>query len=130
AGSVSVNLLHSTVEASINSGANVTASANVTLLAETGGTITAYGGTISGGAVGLGGTVVVNIVENSTKAFVDSATVVASGGGSFANVKKFDPDTGATITEQLKGLIVVATAAEAIDVKAVTASVSAGFGLG
>src|SRR5262249_43744558 len=129
AGSVSVNLLHNTVQASVGPATSVTAGGNITLLAETGGTVTAFGGTLGVGALGAAGTVVVNIVENTTKAFLDSATVAASGAGGFASVKQFNPDTGAETTQSLKGLIVVATAGEAVNVKAVTASVGT-VGLG
>jgi len=70
-------------------------------------------GGVSLGIVQLGASVVVNDVRNTTKAYVDHATVIARGTASAVTVKVWDAN-GTESTEQGSGLFVVADSNEKI----------------
>src|SRR5206468_3837934 len=85
AGSAAINLVSNTVAATV-SGSTVTADRNVTVLADEADAVTSYAGTVNlSGAVGIGGTAVVNYLGNTTRAAIDSATTAARVAGSTVN---------------------------------------------
>ena len=132
AGSASSNLIHNDVRAYINGG-TVTTDDNILVQAESDDTITSYAGTLSGsGTVGVGGTVVVNQLDNDTQAYISGdATVVAKGSGSSLSIKQWaDDSAGTESTENLNGLAVIATNDEEIDVVAVSLGLAGQVGIG
>ena len=78
-GSVAVNLLGSEVSAYI-AASSVTALLQVLVNAVTTDQLQAIAGDVSGGVVAAAGTVVVNNMDNSTRAYVEDATVSATSG--------------------------------------------------
>lgn len=121
-GSVSVNLIANDLTASLT-GASVTADGSVVVLADTDGSVTALAGAVGDGIVGVGGSVVVNTVENKTKALVSDSTVVTRHNTTGVTVPRW-LSTGAEFGQTIKGLAVIATANE--DVKVTTAAGSSG----
>ncbi|MHC4507326.1 MAG: FG-GAP-like repeat-containing protein, partial [Planctomycetota bacterium] len=124
AGSVGINLMSNQVTARITH-ATVTANDNVTVLADSINSITAFGGTLGVGYVGIGGTVFVSSLENTTRAFIDHSTLVARGNGAVATVKTFNPLTGVVGTETVRGLVVIASSLE--DMEMISGTGSFGF---
>ena len=120
AGSVAVNEIGNDVGAYIQGG-NVTAQGSVGVLAESSNSITIKGGAIGLGLVGVGGTVVVNNLDNTTQAYLSGANVNALGNNSLT-VPKAD---GSGNTEQMRGLAVIATSDNDLDLLIGTASVGA-----
>ena len=131
AGSGAGNVLANIVEA-YASHSDVTASGNVLITANSGNTLGQFGGAIGGGGtVGLGGSVVVNLYENKTHAYIGGGSIVDAGGnGAAADVNQWKPKTGAVSSEAVAGLAVVASTSENITVGTGAAGLAGGFGLG
>src|SRR5207244_11952673 len=72
AGSVSINALATNVQAYITQ-STATANDNLSVLGASTDSITAYGGTIGGGAVGVAGSGVVNTVDNITRGYINTS---------------------------------------------------------
>ncbi len=130
AGSSVANLIENVVIAQIN-GSTVTADDNLTLLAETDNAIKAFAGAAALAvpaetviSVAAGGAVVVNQTKNQTKALIEDSTVEALGNGNTTKVKAWaDDPAGTQTTEDARGVAVVATATENLDVIGVTGSI-------
>ncbi|MFM2430809.1 MAG: hypothetical protein RLZZ511_2022, partial [Cyanobacteriota bacterium] len=123
AGSTAISMMDNTIIAEI-ANSTVTADDSVLAIANSSNTINFYGGTVAGGAGGVGGSASVNTVSNQTKAAVTGNSNVNAKGNAATNVTKAD-DTGAT--EAVRGLAVLATSNE--DVNIWTANI-AGGGIG
>ncbi|HHV64893.1 MAG TPA: hypothetical protein GXX46_07465, partial [Peptococcaceae bacterium] len=107
--------------------ADVTAEGNVYLLAESSNATNSYGGSFGGGAVGFGAADIVNILKNTTKAYIEQSIVKAQGNGAAVGVPDWDEDGNRqTSAQEVNGLIVIASNQEAITVY--SGSVGAGFG--
>ncbi len=119
AGSVAVNQMSNSVSAYLQGG-TLTAQGSVGVLANSVNTLTTYGGTLSGGLAGVGGTVVVNNVDNSTNAYLTGATINALGNQSL-NIPKAD---GSGTQVAINGLGVIATSKE--DLSVIIGTVSGG----
>ncbi|MEH2109077.1 DUF4347 domain-containing protein [Nostoc sp.] len=119
-GSVAVNEMSNNVLAYIQGG-NLTANGSVGVLANSVNSMTTKGGTVSAGLVGVGATIVVNNLNNSTKAYLSAANVNALGNNSLT-VPLAD---GSVNTEQMRGLAVIATSQENLEVKIGTGSAGA-----
>ncbi len=117
AGSVAVNQMSNNVSGYIQGG-TLTAQGSVGVLANSVNTLTTYGGTLSGGLAGVGGTVAVNNVDNSTNAYLTGATLKALGNQSL-NIPKAD---GSGTQVAINGLGVIATSKEKLGVIIGTAS--------
>src|SRR5208282_3085316 len=135
AGSVSIDIMGCDTEAYIDA-ATVTADGSVYLLADTADTVLTYAGTISGSAgVGVGGTVAVNDLANTTKARIDDGANVVSQGLDDATigVPQWATDANGTeSTQQVEGVVVIATDTETLGDLAITGAVgvgAAGIGL-
>ncbi len=113
AGSVSINLIGNDTEAYIiHSTAN--ADDNIYLLADSESTINGCGGAMAGGLVGVGAAVVVNTVENNTRAYADHAAIKALGTGDELNIKYWT-ETGTESNDGLlKGLAIIADSDDVI----------------
>ena len=133
AGSVSIDLMGCDTEAHIDA-ATVTAQQSVYLLAETNDTVLTYAGTISGsGGVGVGGAVAVNDLANTTKARIDDGATVVSQGLEYATigVPQWAKDANGTeSTQQVEGVIVIATDTETLGDLAITGAVGGTAGIG
>ncbi|MGA2700304.1 MAG: hypothetical protein ABSH35_04325 [Isosphaeraceae bacterium] len=135
AGSVSIDIMGCDTEAYIDA-ATVTADGSVYLLADTADTVLTYAGTISGSAgVGVGGTVAVNDLHNTTKARIDDGANVVSKDldNSTIGVPQWATDANGTeSTQQVEGVVVIATDTETLGDLAITGAVgvgAAGIGL-
>ena len=82
--------------------------------------INAFAGAASGAYVGASGGVAVDTVRNTTRAYVADSTVNARGNGPEADIPRFNPDTGVVDTDKVRGLAVVATVRENVDVLTTT----------
>ncbi|MCA9185641.1 MAG: VCBS repeat-containing protein, partial [Planctomycetales bacterium] len=118
-GSVAMNVMANTVEAFVRN-ADIIADDNIVVLADANNTVDTWGGTIGGGIVGLGGTVVTNMLDNVTRAFAVDSNVVARGVGTGATVPQWNADTGVRSNGTVRGFSVIATSTEAVDVRSVT----------
>ena len=125
AGSVAVNLMANTVSASIT-GSIMGTPGNLTQLAESANIVRTYGGSLGGGAVGIGGTVTVTTLDNRVQAWIEGSTVSASGLGAATTIRRWNGDTGALAPENIRGMSVIASSTDAVEVITVTA----GLGLG
>ena len=110
-GSVAVNLLQSDVDAHVanslvNAYANVVVSANVV------DQLQVIAGAVSGGVVAAAGTVVVNNMNNSARAYLEDASVAAAGHGNAVAVPSWNASTGAESTQNIHGLAVIANTNE------------------
>ncbi len=123
-GSVSVSIIANAVVADI-SASTVTAYGNVGVIANDVDGIDAYGGQISGGAVGVGASVAVLTLESQITAEVDKSTIVALGHTAPLMVPDIDTVSGDQTVASASGLVVAARDVEEANVKAL--SVSAGF---
>ncbi|MDZ7965043.1 MAG: DUF4347 domain-containing protein [Nostoc sp. DedSLP03] len=119
-GSVAVNEMSNNVLAYIQGG-NLTANGSVGVLANSVNSMTTKGGTVSAGLVGVGATIVVNNLNNSTKAYLSAANVNALGNNSLT----VPLANGNVNTEQMRGLAVIATSKENLEVKIGTGSAGA-----
>ncbi|WP_295882586.1 calcium-binding protein [uncultured Thiohalocapsa sp.] len=132
AGSSAATIVENDVNALIHS-ARVTTDDNLLLLAESDDRVQSYVGTFSGsGTFGAGGSVVVNELRNDTRAYITGdARVIARGDGGAMDVKRWAPDNAGTeSTEAMRGLAVIATATEDLDVIAVAGGVAGQVGIG
>lgn len=127
-GSVAVNYIENTVLAYLKS-ADVDAAHNVVLLAEWDGVVDSNAGAIGVGAVGIGGSVAMNTLRNTTRAFVDDSTVAARGDGGTTAVRRWNADSGLETTEAVRGLAVVSTATERLTVRTATVAGATAFAL-
>ncbi|MEL6814833.1 MAG: hypothetical protein AAFP03_08460, partial [Cyanobacteria bacterium J06598_3] len=117
-GSVAVNEMTQTTSAYVQGG-KVTAQGSVGILANASNKIDSNGGTVAAGAAGVGGTVLVNHLDNDTQAYVsDNATVNAQGN----QILDIPADANRSTTEAIQGLGVVATSDDELDVLLGTAS--------
>jgi hypothetical protein len=123
-GSVAINLIESRVESRIRQ-ATVTAFGSVLVQADSGDTIESYGGSLGAGVVGLGGSVITNTFDNQTKAFVDASTIVARGLATGYKTKTWNATTGVEISDELRGLGVIADSRETLNT--ISVSLGAGF---
>ena len=131
AGSVAVNVLQSGVTAYIV-GSIVNAFANILVSAQSTDILQVIAGTLAAGAAGIGGTVVINTIADTTFAYVDGSTVTAAGQGPSFNLDYTDPGSGNQLVENFKGLAVVASSTETPNTNGLDASVFAvnlAFGL-
>lgn len=128
AGSVTINTMGNTVEAYIKDSV-VDVDDHVYVLAESDNTIHGYGGALAGGLVGISGAVVVNTVENTTKAYILHSSVMASGTGSAIPVKTWNAN-GEESTEDLKGLFVIADCSDTVEMYSGAAAGGAGAAAG
>ncbi|HEV7301125.1 MAG TPA: hypothetical protein VGN72_17295 [Tepidisphaeraceae bacterium] len=112
AGSVAVNLIANDTQATIKN-TTVTAQDNVNVLANTDSDITFYGGVLAGGGVaGVGATAAINTIGNTTKALVQDSTINSKGLAETA-IPRAD---GSGLTDNVRGLSVVATDTAEVDV--------------
>src|SRR5208283_1665042 len=135
AGSVSIDIMGCDTEAYIDA-ATVTADGSVYLLADTADTVLTYAGTISGSAgVGVGGTVAVNDLANTTKARIDDGANLVSQGLDDATIgaPQWATDANGTeSTQQVECVVIIATDTETLGDLAITGAVgvgAAGIGL-
>ncbi|MBW4598225.1 MAG: DUF4347 domain-containing protein [Calothrix sp. FI2-JRJ7] len=119
-GSVAVNEMSNKVSAYIQGG-NLRATGSVGVLANSVNSMDTKGGTASAGLAGVGATIVVNNLNNSTQAYLSGANVNALGNQS-VTVSKADGSGG---TEVMQGLAVIATSEEDLEVTIGTASAGA-----
>ena len=125
AGSVAVNTVGNTVEASITGGVTT---ADGTAAVTAAGDVTVFGivGTISGGGTaGVGGSVTINTFSNTTSAFVAGGATVTGKGNAAASVPKAD---GSGASESVAGVAVIATGTD--DMEILTANLSGGGAAG
>ena len=124
AGSVAVNVLQSGVTAYIV-GSIVNAFANILVSAQSTDILQVIAGTLAAGTAGIGGTVVVNTIADTTLAYVDGSTVTAAGQGASFSLDYTDPGSGSQNVESFKGLAVVASSTETPNTNGLDASVFA-----
>ena len=110
-GSLAINQMNNNVSAYIQGG-RLTAQGSVGVLANSVNTMNTYGGTVGAGLVGIGGTVVINNLENSTQAYINNSTVDAQGYQTLT-VPKAD---GSNTTETISGLAVLALSKEKLGI--------------
>ncbi len=130
AGSAAVTLVDNTVE-SLISGATVTSDANVVLLANSHDDLSVGAGSLGVGAVGAGGTAIVNDIDTTTRARVVSSDVTARGQGPAATVSRWTRDGSGVLTEgteEIRGLAAVASGAAEVFVVGATAG-AGGLGI-
>ena len=126
AGSVAVNSMGNTVQTSIEGG-TVTADDNVTVTANTQLDLFSIVGTVAaGGSAGLGGSVTINTFSNITKAFISGGATVTGKGNATVAVPLAD---GSGATELVRGVAVIATEDNEIDVFTATGSVGGSAGI-
>ncbi|MHC5826311.1 MAG: hypothetical protein ACYT04_63260, partial [Nostoc sp.] len=77
--SVAVNQMSNNVSAFVQNNSNINAEGSVGILANSLNTMTTKGGTFSAGFVGLGGTIAVNNLANTTSAYVDNSSIEGIG---------------------------------------------------
>ncbi|MCY7332058.1 MAG: hypothetical protein LH649_05235 [Pseudanabaena sp. CAN_BIN31] len=119
AGSLAVNQMSNTVTASMKY-AIATAQGSAGVLANSSNTISTNGGTVSGGLVGLGGTVVVNNLANITTAYLDSASLNGLANNSI-DIRKTDGTDG---QETFRGIAVMATSKDDLKTNISTAGIA------
>ena len=124
AGSVAVNVLQSGVTAYIV-GSIVNAFANILVSAQSTDILQVIAGTLAVGTAGIGGTVVVNTIDNTTLAYLDGSTVAAAGQGPSFSLDYTDPGSGSQNSESFNGLAVVASSTESPNTNGDDASVFA-----
>lgn len=123
AGSVAINTIGTDTQAYLK-GTTTTADDSIVVVAKSNDTITTRSGTLAvGGTAGVGGSVVLNTLNKTTKAYTDnsvnkSSTIKAKGNGS-ALIPKADGNAG---TDQINGLAVVAESTDDVDTYAATLS--------
>ncbi|MBN1586078.1 MAG: leukotoxin LktA family filamentous adhesin [Candidatus Omnitrophica bacterium] len=121
AGSVAINEVENNAQA-FHKGSTVAAGDNVTVIAQSDIETGIYGGTISGGgAAGIGGSAAVNLIGNTTKAFISQSSDISAKGMESVLVPKADSTQA---QEAVQGVAVVALNQEEID--AFTANLSGG----
>ncbi|MFA5537243.1 MAG: hypothetical protein WDA53_08750, partial [Bacillota bacterium] len=123
-GTVTTNFIKELVEAYITN-SNVIAEHNIYLLAGSDSFIGSYGGALGAGAVGVGASAIINIIDNITKAYLESSDVIAKGKGDAIAVLKWD-DNGVKGSENAKGLIVIAQGKDVITIYAGTLAIGGG----
>ncbi len=133
------NVLGSLVEAYI-AHSNISAGDNVTVAASTNNAITDFGGSLgAAGGLGVGGSILVNKVNDTTHAFVTASNVHAKGSGATTGVKQWslldssgNVDTSdSSSTQQINGLAVVASSNENVTQGAASVGIGVdGFGIG
>ena len=132
AGSGEGNLIKNQILAYINN-ASVSTDDHIYILADSSDDIQAAAGALGVGveAAGVGGSVIVNIVETTTKAYISGdATVFALGtSGTIAVQQWADDDNGTASTENVQGLAVIASNAVTLDGVGVSLGLGEGFGL-
>lgn len=120
AGSVAVNQMSNSVVAYAQN-STITAQGSVGVLANGINNMTTTGGAFSGGLVGVGATIVVNNLANSTRAFADKANISAFGGQTI-NVLNTD---GSGTSAAFKGAAIMATSQDTLSTTIGTAGIGA-----
>ncbi|MFM6155609.1 MAG: beta strand repeat-containing protein [Sphaerospermopsis kisseleviana] len=120
-GSLAINQMNNNVSAYIQGGI-LTAQGSIGVLANSVNTMNTYGGTVGAGLVGIGGTVVINNLENNTEAYIDNSAVDALSYQSLT-IPKAD---GSNTTETIYGLAVQAISQEKLGVGIGTVGVGIG----
>ncbi|MCU0548576.1 MAG: DUF4347 domain-containing protein [Leptolyngbya sp. Prado105] len=122
AGSASVSMMGNNTTAEIV-GSTVSADDNVLVLANSRNSIEFYGGTISiGGVAGVGGLANVNTIANTTQASIRQGANVTAKGNATSLIPKADGTktiNGNQLTELTRGIAVIATSEEQVDVVSV-----------
>lgn len=124
AGSVAINTIANDTRAYL-SGSHTTADDTVVVAAKAKSTIQTLGGVLAGGGTaGIGGTIVLNTVDNITKAYVGKNgtrdSFVKAKGVDAGTISKADGTTG---TDSVNGLAVVAESYDDVDTKSATLAV-------
>ena len=121
AGSGESNLIANTVTAQITS-SDVTNDDNITLQSLSTNSLNGFGGTLAGGAVGAGATVVVNQDTSDTTADISGSTVKAGGQGTADNVPEWTVSGGSDTqtTQSVDGVAVVAATSDPLTSDAAT----------
>ncbi|WP_231867055.1 hypothetical protein [Anabaena sp. 4-3] len=118
AGSVAVNQMSNNVYAFVHK-SNIKAQGSVGILADATHSIITEGGTLSGGLLGIGGTMAVNDFKNTTSAYVNNSAIDGVGKQSITI-----PQTDGTgTTQSLFGVAVLATSQDNLDVTIGTTSI-------
>lgn len=120
AGSVAVNQMSNSVVAYAQN-SSITAQGSVGVLANGVNNMTTTGGAFSGGLVGVGATIVVNNLANSTRAYADKANISAFGGQTI-NVLNTD---GSGTSSAFKGAAIMATSQDTLSTTIGTAGIGA-----
>ncbi|MEA5569032.1 DUF4347 domain-containing protein [Anabaena sp. UHCC 0399] len=116
-GSFAVNEMNNNVSASVQNNSSIKARGSVGVLANSTNSINTTGGTLSAGFVGVGGTIAVNNLENTTRAYVNNSSIDGVGEQSIT-IPKAD---GSGTTESFQGVAVLATSKDSVDVTIGTA---------
>ncbi|MHC5718401.1 MAG: hypothetical protein ACYTX0_41570, partial [Nostoc sp.] len=119
--SVAVNQMSNNVSAFVQNNSNINAEGSVGILANSLNTMTTKGGTFSAGFVGLGGTIAVNNLANTTSAYVDNSSIEGIGKESIS----IPTNDGTGGTEALFGVAVMATSQDNLGVTIGTGGVGA-----
>ncbi len=111
AGTVAVTLLNTDVAAYIVASV-ATANGNMLVFADSTNQLQVIAGSVAGGAVGVGGTVVVNTMGNNTQAYIEDSTVSATGANIPTPIDTWNASTDAEFTAVFSGIAVVASSTE------------------
>ena len=108
-GNVAVNNVANDVASFIRSNSTVAAQNNLLVQADQTNFVAVNAANTAAGIVGVGGTVILNTFENSTRAFADNASSIsARGNGSPLQIRKWNETTGVETLEDLNGIAVIA----------------------
>ena len=118
-----INIIDNTVSAYI-ADADVTAGNNIYILAQSINETNSYGGSLGGGAVGIGAAAIVNVLTNDTETYIINSTVKASGQGNAILIPAWDIDGKKLSDQSVNGLFIIAYNKDTITVY----SGSAGIG--
>ncbi|RUT07776.1 hypothetical protein DSM106972_020360 [Dulcicalothrix desertica PCC 7102] len=110
--SVAVNQMSNNVSASVQNNSTIKAKGSVGVLADSTNSMTTKGGTFSAGFIGLGGTIAVNNLENTTRAYVNNSSIDAGSEQSIV-IPKTD---GSGTDESFQGVAVLATSKDNLGV--------------
>ena len=108
-----INVIDNTVLAYI-ADADVTAGNNIYILAQSLNEINSYGGSLGGGAVGIGATAIVNVLTNDTETYIINSTVKASGQGNAILIPAWNLDGKKQADQNVNGLVLIAYNKDAI----------------
>lgn len=98
AGQVSLNMIDNTTSAYANNSEIITNN-DITVSAEDAATITAVGGALSyGGVAGIGASIAVNIMDNTTEAYISNSRVIGSNTESDVSVAATEESTITAVT--------------------------------
>ncbi|MBW8381747.1 MAG: hypothetical protein K0M69_04360, partial [Youngiibacter sp.] len=123
AGSAAINLIGNRTESYVDH-STAEAAGNVYILADSLNKINAYGGALTGGAIGIGAVAVVNNVENTTLAYSSYSDIKAKGTKEELDVKSWDY-LGVESLVKAKGLFIVADCDDKVTVYSGSLSIGA-----